>query len=118
MEKGQNTDLGRRKFLGAAAAAILAGAMVQITGCSTEEEGPTDKTGVVVGNHGHSAKVTRVQLDAGGGVTLDIQGSAGHNHTLALTAAQVQAIAAGTHIMLDSSSATQPSEHSHNVMFN
>jgi hypothetical protein len=75
----------------------------------------SDKAGTVGSNHGHAATVTGAQLLAGGGVTLHIQGSAGHDHTVDLTAGEVGQIASGTRVAKNSST---DSGHDHAVTFN
>jgi hypothetical protein len=118
---------GRRTFIGAAAAALFAGVVIQITGCSTEDDTGNPgaggaKTGAVLSNHPapHKAVITKAQLDAGGGLTLDIQGSSDHSHSLTLSADQVTTIKGGGHVMIDSTSTTPPggTAHAHSVMFN
>lgn len=125
MDSQENTaanakdGFGRRQFIGAAAAALLAGVVIQITGCSTDDKEDTGgvKTAVVSSNHAapHKAIITKAQLDAGGGLTLDIKGSSDHAHTVVFSAEQVLAIKAGTHIMKLSS---EDFSHTHQVMFN
>ena len=121
---------GRRTFIGAAAAALFAGVVIQITGCSTDDKedpgtgntGDGAKTGSVLSNHPapHKAVITKAQLDAGGQLTLEIQGSSDHGHSVTLTADQVADIKAGDHAMTSSTSFTPSggSGHSHVVMFN
>jgi hypothetical protein len=71
--------------------------------------------GTISGNHGHTAVVKKAQIDAGGAVTLDIQGSSGHSHTVSLTADDMAELKkAGGMVTKDSSSA---SGHNHSVMF-
>lgn len=121
-----NAGQGRRLFIGAAAAALFAGVAIQITGCSTDDkEEPAasgDKTGIVLGNHPapHKAVITKAQFDAGGGVTLDIQGASDHTHTVVFTAEQVATIKSGQHAMTSSTTFTPPggTGHAHEVMFN
>lgn len=124
-----NAGQGRRIFIGAAAAALFAGIAIQVTGCSTDDKDDAgnpsangDKSGVVLGNHPapHKAAITKAQFEAGGGVTLDIQGSSDHTHTVVFTAEQVAAIKAGQHAMTSSTTYTPSggSGHAHEVMFN
>lgn len=108
----------RRTFLGASAAALFAGIAIQITGCSTEEDSPAadgSLSGSIQDNHGHKAVVTKVQLEAGGAVTLGIQGSADHTHNVELTVDEMATLKKGLHVMKTSSTT---GSHSHTVMFN
>jgi hypothetical protein len=86
-----------------------------------------DKTGAISENHGHEAVVTSAQLLAGGGVALGIQGSANHNHSVALSAAQLAQVVAGTKINaissvttadIDTGYGSAPLTHSHAIAFN
>lgn len=108
----------RRTFIGASAAALFAGISIQILGCSTEEDSPAadgSVTGSIQENHGHKAVVTKAQLDAGGAVTLSIQGTADHTHNVELTADEMATLKKGLHVMKTTSTT---SSHSHMVMFN
>ncbi len=79
--------------------------------------------GTISSNHGHTAVVTAAQLQAGGGVTLDIGGS-DHSHGLQLSATAVQQVAAGTRVTQATDAAQtigeygSYGEHSHSVTFN
>ena len=126
MNDREPTDLSkpqRREFLGAAAAALFAGVVIQITGCDSEEgaSGPTVEAGdeaatSISGNHGHNAIVKKAQLDLGGDLTITVnKGTADHQHTLALTAQEMIDIKAGKMVMKDSGTTK---EHNHSVMFN
>lgn len=117
--------LGRRQFIGTAAAALFAGVVIHITGCTTDEAENSPAAGgnsaTIVGNHGHSAVVTKAMIDAGGAITLDIRGSSGHTHTLELTSAEMETIMAKLHVMKDTSErseATDADRHKHIAMFN
>ncbi|MDD5224954.1 MAG: hypothetical protein PHE84_13295 [bacterium] len=74
-----------------------------------------DLTGVVSNNHGHVAMLTQAQIEAGAAVTLDIQGTATHSHTLDLSATQMTDIKDGTQVAQESSVSLG---HSHLVTFN
>ena len=74
-----------------------------------------DVIGQIATNHGHSAVLTKAELDAGQAVSLDIQGTATHSHTLALTADQVMGVKNGAQEVQESSVAAG---HSHTVTFN
>ena len=121
--------LTRRDFTLAAAMAILSGVAISVSGCggsnsssspaspSPASSTPTasDKTGSISSNHGHSAVITSAQLGASGGITLNIQGSAGHPHTVALTGADLSAISGNQRVGKESSN---DSSHTHTVTFN
>ena len=118
--------IGRREFTRQGVIAILSAATITIVDCGGGNSSPapsptpnpgggSDVAGAISANHGHTAVVTRVQITAGNAVSLDIHGSADHPHTLALTAAQVGQIGAGTRVEQVS---TTDDGHSHNVTFN
>jgi len=119
--------LTRREFNAASVSALFVGMTVWISGCGSDSGGspaaPTgasgsgagDKSGAVSANHGHVAAVTSAVLQAGGAVTLNIRGSADHDHTVALSQAEVGQIAANTRVSKSSSS---DAGHSHTVTFN
>jgi len=129
-------EVSRRDFNAASLTALFVGMTVWVGACgksgsdaspvaptSTATSGSSgtgtpavsDKSGSISSNHGHAATVTGAQLQAGGAVTLHIQGSAGHDHTVNLAANEVAQIAAGTRATKDSST---DSGHSHTVTFN
>jgi hypothetical protein len=111
--------MDRREFAVGAAWALLGGAAITI-GCGggtspTESTPPvTDSAGSINSNHGHSATITAAQLLAGGALQLDIRGTAGHTHSVALTAAEVVSIRNGSVIVTE----TSKTSHSHTVTFN
>jgi hypothetical protein len=121
--------LTRRDFTLAAAMAILSGVAISVSGCggsnsssspaspSPASSTPTgsDKTGTISSNHGHAAVIASAQLGASGGITLNIQGSAGHPHTVALTGADLSAIASNQRVAKESSN---DASHTHTVTFN
>jgi hypothetical protein len=125
--------IARRQFISAAAAmALLGGAGITIAcGGSSLGTGPTppppppgtsSKFGTVGTNHGHTAVIQGASLDAGGALTLDIQGSAAHTHSVTLTAQQVVSIRGGTQVTVQAS-ITDPGLgpefiHGHSVTFN
>jgi hypothetical protein len=109
--------MDRRTFGVAWAYAMLGGAAIAISGCGSGSptSSSSDKAGVVSDNHGHVAVITSAQLDSGGGLTLGIQGSADHPHTVELTAAEIVAIRSGSRTAKQSSTALA---HNHTVTFN
>jgi len=71
--------------------------------------------GSIAANHGHVAVITGAQIADGGAVTLDIQGTATHTHSVRLAAAQIQAIGTRQRVGVTS---TTDSAHNHVVTFN
>lgn len=74
-----------------------------------------DITGVVSTNHGHVAVLTQAEIEAGAAVSLDIQGTATHSHTLDLSATQMTDVKDGVQVAQESSVTLG---HSHLVTFN
>ena len=119
--------LDRREFTLAAVLAALSGVTITISGCGGDGGGTTNPNPVpstnpgdksassISGNHGHTAVITAVQLTSTSTVGLDIRGSADHPHSVELTAAQVQQIAANQRVAKES---TVEQSHSHTVTFN
>ena len=116
-------SLSRREVL-----VLLAGASVVITtaacgggGGGSSPTAPSnppaagDKVGAISGNHGHTATITAAELQAGGALTLQIQGGATHPHSVALSADQVVSIRNGTRVSKESSN---DDGHTHTVTFN
>lgn len=115
--------LDRREFTLAAAMAVLSGVAITVAGCGSDSSpspaAPSssggDKTGSISSNHGHAATVTSAQITAAGGITLAIQGTSSHPHTVTLAASEVSAIAGNQRVSKESSN---DSGHSHTVTFN
>ena len=115
----------RREFTLDAALALLAGCVITISdGCgnsttSPSEASPTDVTGSISSNHNHSAVITAAEITAAAAFTLNIQGTAAHSHTVALTQADLTSLKSRQSITKDSS--TDQSNtfglHSHSVTF-
>jgi hypothetical protein len=57
----------------------------------------------IVGNHGHVLVIDRADLDAMSPPTYHIQGSAGHDHTVTFSLAQLQTLKAGGSVTVTSS---------------
>lgn len=112
-------NLSRRQAL-----ILLGGASITMTvvACAKKEDAavtptPTvsDNVGVVGTNHGHAVTITKAQLTAAGALTLDIQGTSGHAHSVTLSATEVTSIKNGTKVSKDSSTGAG---HIHTVSFN
>jgi hypothetical protein len=120
--------LDRREFTVAAVLAALSGVTITISGCGggggssptnpnpVPPTNPGDKAASsIAGNHGHTAVIEAARLSSASTVALDIRGQADHPHSLELTAAQVQQIAANQRVSKES---TVDQAHSHTVTFN
>jgi VCBS repeat-containing protein len=111
----------RREFTLESALAVLAGVTITISGCGDDDSPmaptppPGSLNGTVSANHGHTAFITAAQLMAGSMVSLDIRGSSTHPHTVNVSAAQMQTIAARQQVAIVSSS---DDGHTHTVTFN
>jgi hypothetical protein len=113
----ERSTLDRREFTIRSLMAMLSGVTVVITGCGPNITEPTmtDKVGLITGNHGHSVLVTSAQLAGGGAVTLSIQGTSKHLHSVELSRADVGAIRDGRKVEKHSS---ESGSHYHTVTFN
>ena len=123
--------LTRREFNATSVSALFVGMTVWMSGCGgggsdsspasptgasgTPAAGSGDKSGSVSANHGHVATVTGAVLQGSGAVTLNIRGSADHDHTVALSQAEVGQVAANSRVSKTSSS---DAGHDHIVTFN
>ena len=116
----------RREFTLEAALALLAGCVITISDAcggskSTTDPSPapTDITGTVSANHGHTATVTAAQITATNAFALSIQGSAAHNHTVSLSQTDLQTLKNRQPISRDSSSDVSATFglHLHTVTF-
>jgi hypothetical protein len=115
--------LTRREFTFEAALAILAGCVVTVAeGCG--KDSPTTPTtppadvsaSLITGQHAtpHVATITGAQITAGSAITLNIQGSAPHNHTVAISQADLTALKNRQSITKDS---TNDANHQHTLTF-
>jgi hypothetical protein len=123
------TKLTRREISVQAALLLLGGATISVSGCSgsgassdpTPSPSPTPTSGVdrsatsISSNHGHTGVLTGAQLSAGGALTISIQGTSAHNHTVDLTSAEVVQIRNGTQVTKTSGTGAA---HTHDVTFN
>ena len=114
-----------------ASMAILAAAL-GMAGCheGCDSDSPTEPSGIVsqpavadvMGvislNHGHIALVTATQIRAAQTVTISIQGTALHSHTITLTGPQLTQIGRGQRVLVVSTPAATPDAHTHDVTFN
>ena len=116
--------LTRREFTLQSALAMLAGITITISGCgddktpTTPSTTPTDKTGVVSTDAGHShtgAVITAAQFTAGNAITLTLTGATTHTHTVSLSQTELSQVSAGTRVQKTS---TNDNSHTHTVTFN
>ena len=122
--------IGRRDFALKSVLAVLAGTTITVTGCGSDDSptAPTNgsdpgggsATGAISANHSHAAQITGAQLTAGDAISLEIQGSATHPHTVELTMNDVQQIVAGNRVSTESSFSDSSAfgNHRHTVSFN
>jgi hypothetical protein len=111
--------MNRRQFTAEAAAFLLGGAAITISGCgggspTASTPPPPDRVGTVDANHGHYAVITSAQQLDGGAVELDIRGTSSHSHKVTLSAGDVASVRNGRRVEL----ASTGSSHSHVVVFN
>ena len=66
----------------------------------------------IAGNHGHVLTIAKADLDSLTDKTYSIAGSAGHDHSVTLTVAQLQQLKAGMGVIVTS---TMTNAHSHAV---
>lgn len=140
----EQKDVSRREFTEKSVMAILSGVVITITGCGDSNSSPAtpaqpsptpppapptgsadDVAGVVSANHGHIATITRAEIMSGNDLTLDIDGDAGHPHTVELTADELTQIGNGVQVSKAASTlvADDPvypdvPTHGHTVTFN
>lgn len=111
--------IGRREFTLEAAMALLAGVIITVEGCgskspTTPTPTVTDVTGVISANHGHSAVILAAQITAANAISLDIQGSATHKHTVDVTQAELRSLQSKQPVTKTS---TTDNGHQHTVTF-
>lgn len=74
-------------------ALVALGALALVPSCGSSPAAPADGGGLagcsdtIAGNHGHVLTVPQADVDAGTPRDYDIRGSAGHTHTVSLSAA-------------------------------
>jgi hypothetical protein len=135
MIMSQAFDPKRRTISAAAAWALLGFPLVSISGCGGGGGGPAspsnpapnptptpspppsggDVQGTISANHGHSVAITAAQLQAGNALSLTFGGSATHSHGVQLSAAEVTAIRDRQRV---SKASSVNDAHDHTVTFN
>lgn len=114
-------QLTRKEFLALLArSAAVAAAIPALAACGgggdddgqgTPDAGP-GCSDTISGNHGHVLTVTLAEVEAGNEKTYDIDGTAGHSHSVTLTAAHFEMLAAGDSVTVES---TSSGTHSHDI---
>ena len=113
--------LTRREFTLDAALAILAGCVITVSeGCGSDSPStptptpPADIAGVISANHGHAATITGAQITSGGAFSINIQSTATHPHTLAVSSADLTNLKNRQAVNITSST---DNGHQHTVTF-
>jgi hypothetical protein len=112
--------LTRREFTLDAALAILAGCVITVSeGCgsdspTTPTAPPADIAGVISANHGHAATITGANITAGTGFSINMQSTATHPHTLAVSQADLTNLKNRQAVNITSST---DNGHQHTVTF-
>ncbi len=102
-------------------ALVALGALALIPACGTSspaaptDTGPAGCRGTISSNHGHTLTVPRADVDAGTARDYDIRGSAGHTHTVSLSAADFTLLQTTGSVIVTSSSGAG---HDHMVTVN
>lgn len=115
-------SLSRREFTLEAALAILAGCVITVTDVACGSSSPTtptpvapsDVNGTVSANHGHVAVVTGAAITTGAQVSLNIQGTATHPHTVLVSSANLTSLKSRQAVTITSST---DNNHMHDVTF-
>jgi ABC-type Zn uptake system ZnuABC Zn-binding protein ZnuA len=122
LEKQEGID--RREFTLQAAMAILAGCTIIVAeGCggssmqpspTPQTAAPSDVSGSITANHGHTAMITGAQITTGSAISLNIQGTATHPHTVEISQSDLQSLRNRQAVTHDS---TNNGGHTHTVTF-
>lgn len=113
-------SMTRRDFTLQSALAVLSGCVITVAGCggsspaAPSQPAAADVSGTITGNHGHTAVIKAAQITAGNGVSLDIQGTASHPHTVEVTQADLAALKSRQPVTKSSST---DASHQHSVTF-
>jgi hypothetical protein len=110
-------NITRKRFLGAVGTGTV---VLWLQGCGggggDDGDDPPQSCGAsgasIAGNHGHSLTIAEADLTSAIDKTYSIQGSAGHDHTVTFTAAQLASLRSGQSVVVNSTTA---SSHMHAV---
>lgn len=108
-----STMLTRGHFLKIGASLIGMGSIPLGMGCPADGEGcDTDPDVEIAANHGHRLEISLDEVLDGDPVSYDIRGDATHNHTVSLTAQQLDELRRGGELEVTSS---VDDAHSHQI---
>jgi hypothetical protein len=99
--------LNRKQFCGAVGAGTVL-LLLQACGGGGDDNTPAPGNAVsasIANNHGHALTIPAADLDSVVAKTYNIQGSAAHNHTVTLSAAQFATLKGGGMVTVTSSTA-------------
>lgn len=112
-------NISRKRFLGAVGTGTV---VLWLQGCGGGggggygDDDPPQSCGAsgtsIANNHGHSLTIPEADLSSSTDKTYSIQGSAGHDHTVTITAAQLASLKAGQSVAVNS---TTTQSHMHAV---
>jgi hypothetical protein len=115
-------EITRKEFLQAGVATLVTlGACASDDGetedgaDSGDDDGggcPSGATANIASNHGHSMSVSAGDVSAAAAKDYDIQGTSPHSHTVSLTGADFDMLAAGENVVVES---TSDGTHTHMV---
>lgn len=120
--------MDRKGFIKKTVGAVLVSLpVISLIGCSSDDTANGDpnidldtadcltngaNATAISSNHGHTLVVSKADIDAGSQKSYSIRGSAGHNHTIALTSANFNTLKTAKSISVESS---RDSSHRHDV---
>jgi hypothetical protein len=116
------TVITRREFTLESALALLSTVAITVSGCdddspptpTTPSTPPSNVTGNISANHGHTAVIDSARISAGTAFSLDIRGTATHPHTVDIAQADLMALQNRQTVTKTS---TTDNSHSHTVTF-
>jgi hypothetical protein len=115
------TPITRREFTLESALALLSTVVITVSGCddsnpptAPNSTPPSNVTGSISANHGHTAVISGAQISGGTAISLDITGTATHPHTVAVAQADLMALQNRQTVTKTS---TTESGHSHTITF-
>ena len=114
------TPITRREFTLESALALLSTVVITVSGCdddstpTTPGTSPSNVTGSISANHGHTAAIAAAEITAGTAFTLNITGTATHPHNVDVLQADLMSLQNRQTVRKTS---TTNDGHSHTVTF-